>query len=95
MKLTALDQIHISSVQRDPIAPGQTFEVSDDMGKQLLEKHPSLFDQAKGSKAAPASPANADDEPNFPDAKSESAPQNKAEDAPANKADTRRDAKSK
>ena len=94
MKLTALDQVHISSVQRDPIVSGQTFEVSDDMGKQLLEKHPGLFNQAK-SEPAVSVKAGEPEPTDGGDAKSEPAPQNKAEDAPANKADTRRNAKSK
>ncbi len=92
MKLKALDQVHISSVKRDAITAGEVFEVSDDMGKQLMEKHPALFEQL-GAKAPKAVAAAAGAE-QVEDAKSESAPQNKAEDAPANKADTRRKAKS-
>lgn len=93
MKLRALDQIHISSVQRDPIAPGQLFEVSDDMGKQLIEKHPATFEKvvSRGE-----SKSNVDEQPESAGEaqKAEDAPQNKAEDAPANKADPRRKAKS-
>lgn len=79
MKLKAKDQIHVSSVQADSLRPGQEFEVSDDMGKQLMERHPNSFEQVQVQASAPAAPKGE---------KSEQAPQNKAEVAPANKADT-------
>lgn len=68
MKLKATDQVHISSVKRDPIAAGEEFEVSHAMGKELLAKHPGLFAQVRPqdaktestpqNKAEGAAPAN-------------------------------------
>lgn len=97
MKLTALDQVHISSVKREVISAGETFEVSDDMGKQLMAKNPALFQQAEAEKPAKAKKAEAEAEADDDGAgeKAEPAPQNKAEDAPANKAETRRNLKGK
>lgn len=43
MKLEALDQVHISTVSRDSIRAGQSFEVSDAAGEDLLKRHPTLF----------------------------------------------------
>jgi hypothetical protein len=70
MRLKALDQIHISTVQSDTIRPGQEFEVSDALGSELLKKHPKVFrrvsaraerpaaaESAPQSEAAPASPS--------------------------------------
>lgn len=37
MKLTANDTLHVSSVKADNLAPGEEFEVSDDVGRQLVE----------------------------------------------------------
>jgi hypothetical protein len=37
MKLKANDQLHISSVKADTIAPGEEFEVSDAEGSRLIE----------------------------------------------------------
>lgn len=71
MKLKALDQIHISSVQADSLRPGQEFEVSDDLGEKMLKSLPGRLEQVAESAAA---------------AKAEQAPQNKAEDPPENKA---------
>lgn len=65
MKLKAKDTLHVSSVKADNIAPGETFEVSDDMGRQLVER--SLAAEVKAAKAD-AAPSN----------KMESAPSNKA-----------------
>lgn len=93
MKLTALDQVHISSVKREVISAGETFEVSDDMGKQLMAKHPALFQQVEAEKPAKAKKVEAEDEGTGE--KAEPAPQNKAEDAPANKAEPRRNLKGK
>lgn len=73
MKLRALDQIHVSSIQPDSLRPGQEIEVSAALGAELLKKHPATFESIEaddgGEKADPA-------------------PSNKAEDAPANKAIT-------
>lgn len=74
MKLRALDQIHVSSIQPDSLRPGQEIEVGDALGAELLTKHPRTFrevaaDEDGGQKADPV-------------------PLNKAEDAPANKAVT-------
>lgn len=72
MKLTAIDQIHISSVKSDSLRPGEEFEVSDNLGKELMEKHPDKVAKS-GADSAPAE-------------KAEAAPQNKAEKAaPKNK----------
>lgn len=49
MKLTATDTLHVSSVGPENIAPGAEFEVSDDIGRQLVDRG-----LAKGAKA----PAN-------------------------------------
>jgi hypothetical protein len=48
MKLKAIDTLHVSSVGPENIAPGQEFEVSDDTGKELIER-----DLASEVKAAP------------------------------------------
>lgn len=83
MKLKALDQIHISSVQSDSLRPGQEFVVSDAAGAELLKFHSDKLahvgDEEPTVKAEPA-PTN----------KTEAPPENKAESAPANKADNRR-----
>lgn len=79
MKLRALDQIHVSSVQADSLRPGQEFEVSETLGLQLLKTLPveCVVDAESAEKAAP-------DHEN----KAEPA-------APANKAASRRDSKNK
>lgn len=77
MELKVKDQIAVSSVQADSLRPGQTIAVSDALGEELLNKHPSKFEQV-GSSAAKAEPA--------PDNKAEGA-------APANKAVTGRKTK--
>jgi hypothetical protein len=66
MKLKANDTLHVSSVGPENIAPGEVFEVSDDVGKQLVER--GLATEAKGAKAEKAAPEN----------KKEDAPENKA-----------------
>lgn len=38
MKLKAIDTLHVSAVGPDNIAPGASFEVSDDMGRELVER---------------------------------------------------------
>lgn len=67
MKLKALDQMHISAVQRDTLRPGQVFEISDAAGEELLKKHPSKFvcvesgakaEQPPRNKAEGGAPAN-------------------------------------
>lgn len=81
MKLRALDQVHVSAVQADSLRPGQEFEVSDDLGKQMLKSLPGRVEQVVLVKEEPAVTENA------PASKSQPAPQNKAEPAaPANKA---------
>jgi hypothetical protein len=106
MKLRALDQVHISSVQADSLRPGQEFEVSDDLGAKMLKSLPGHLEKvgepfggkgdhddngATGGAAAPAgTPAP------ISALKAEPAPQNKAEPAaPANKATARRKTKGK
>lgn len=68
MKLQALDQIHISAVKPDALRPGEKFEVSDDLGRELLAKHPRTFvaiggvagksERAPMNKAEPGAPSN-------------------------------------
>lgn len=69
MKLKALDQVHISAVKASSLRPGEEFEVSDDIGTQLLKARPTLFTVVEdGAMAEPE-----------PDNKAESAaPSNKA-----------------
>lgn len=59
MKLKATDQIHISSVKSDSLRPGEEFEVSDSLGRELLDKHPNKVAEigVPKEKAEPA-PAN-------------------------------------
>lgn len=81
MKLRALDQVHISSVQADSLRPGQEFEVSDDLGAKMLKSLPGRLEQVE---VAP------------PAEKADPAPENKAEPAaPANKAAPKGKAKAK
>jgi hypothetical protein len=93
MKLRALDQVHISSVQSDSLRPGQEFEVSDDLGNKMLKSLPGLLAQVEPESAAAepaAEPAAA------PAEKSEPHHPNKAEPAaPANKAKPKAKPKSK
>ena len=49
MKLKAIDTLHVSAVGPDNIAPGGEFEVSDDTGRQLVDRG-----LAREIKAAPA-----------------------------------------
>lgn len=66
MKLKALNQIHISAVKADSLRPGEEFEVSEALGRELLSKHPSTFASvgaakakaAPKNKAEPAAPSN-------------------------------------
>jgi hypothetical protein len=57
MKLKVVDQILVSSVDSDTLRPGREIEVSDELGKDLLERHPTTFSEVGGEKAARA-PAN-------------------------------------
>lgn len=50
MKLKVLDQIHISSVSSDTLAPGEEIEVSDAHGKELLARHPAKFSRIREPK---------------------------------------------
>lgn len=52
MKLKANDTLHVSSVKADNIAPGEEFEVSDDSGRQLIEKGLATEVKAKVEKKA-------------------------------------------
>ena len=82
MKLKALDQIAVSSVQADALRPGQEFTVSAAAGKALLEKHPSVFeliDDAEDEPEAAVAEADAAE-------KAAEAPENKKAAEPENKA---------
>lgn len=96
MKLRALDQVHISSVQPDSLRPGQVFEVTNATGKELMKAHPHLFEEASAEEDEPeaakdrpaAEPSVAmNDRRTAPrrDEKDEPAPANKAEPAPDRK----------
>ena len=55
MKLYATDQVSITAVQADSLRPGQEFEVSDALGKELLERLPDhVSAEAPKRKAVPA-----------------------------------------
>ena len=61
MKLTANDTLHVSSVKADNLLPGEEFEVSDDMGRQLVAMGRATEVKAKAepaNKAEPAAPEN-------------------------------------
>jgi hypothetical protein len=103
MKLEALDQVHISAVSRDSIRAGQSFEVSDAAGEDLLKRHPTLFRKLgeDSTVSIPARPVesltrNAADKPPAiigakPEGeKSEAPPLNKAEPPHSDKAEHRR-----
>lgn len=64
MRLKALDQIHLSAVRPDSLRAGEEFDVSDALGDDLMQKHPTLFEHvgATAAKAAPA-PINKADAP--------------------------------
>jgi hypothetical protein len=102
MKLRALDQVHISSVQADSLRPGQEFEVTDDLGTKMLKSLPGQLarvdepfagkgdhdDNGTTGGAKEPAPAEEKAEPAAPENKAISA-------APANKAQTKRKAKGK
>lgn len=74
MKLKALDQHHVSSVQADSLRPGQEFEIGSAQGKELLKRYPAVFELVE-------------DDAEEAEEKAESNPENKAiKAAPANKA---------
>jgi len=52
MKLRVHDQMHVSAVQSEPLRAGQEIDVSDDLGAELLARHPGNFAQV-GGKSAP------------------------------------------
>jgi len=80
MKLKALDQIHVSSVQADSLRKGQEFRVSDALGAELLKRHPTTFEQLADDEA---------DADAYAGEKAAPEPLNKAEPAPPNKAASR------
>jgi hypothetical protein len=81
MKLKAKDTLHVSSVKADNLLPGEEFEVSDDMGRQLIER--GVAAEVKGGAKATEPPA----------AKAEITPLNKMSAPPANKAAAKRKVK--
>lgn len=78
MKLKALDQIHISSVQADTIAPGTEFAVSAVLGRELLKKHPDRVELVSDEEPEPETQE---------EAKMEAPLENKAEPPLSNKAE--------
>lgn len=50
MKLRMTEQLHISSVSRDTLAPGAEIEVSDALGEELLKKHPDKVERMKAER---------------------------------------------
>jgi hypothetical protein len=101
MKLEALDQVHLSAVSRDSIRAGQSFEVSDAAGEDLLKRHPTLFrklgeDSVVTIVSRPVEPLTrneqraADKSSGIIGAKAEAPPLNKAEPPHSDKADNRR-----
>lgn len=56
MKLRALDQIAISAVKADVIAADEEFDVTDEHGEQLLEKHPNTLVRVAEAPAAKPAP---------------------------------------
>lgn len=71
MRVIANDTLHVSSVKADNLLPGEEFEVSDDQGRQLVER--GVATEVKGGATEP------------PAAKAEIAPLNKMIAPPANK----------
>ncbi len=69
MKLKANDTLHVSSVKADNLLPGEEFEVSDDIGRQLVDMGRAT--EVKGKAAAKSEPA-------APENKAEPPPENKA-----------------
>lgn len=54
MKLKAKDTIHVSSVRADPIRAGETFEVNDSEGRQLVDRGLATKVVEPKAKKAPA-----------------------------------------
>ena len=63
MKLKALEQIHVSAVQADTLRPGEEFEVHDDLGNELLMRHPARFQKIAETKAKKTPPNKAAADP--------------------------------
>lgn len=62
MKLRAVDTLHVSSVGPDNMAPGTEFDVSDDIGRQLVER--GLASKVRGAaKAEEPAPKKKVEEP--------------------------------
>lgn len=74
MKLRALDQVHVSSVQADSLRPGQEFEVSDTLGAQLLKSLPGRIERVTEADDPPSEKAEQD----HPNKAIAAAPANKA-----------------
>jgi len=51
MRLKALDQINISAIKAETIRPKEEVEVSEELGRLLLERHPLVFKRAKADAA--------------------------------------------
>lgn len=85
MQLKILDQVHLSGVRASTLAAGETVEVSNDLGAELMAKHPDKFEVIADSSAAKD---GAKDEGAAPSNKAEpAAPSNKAQQAaPSDKA---------
>ena len=77
MKLKANDTLHVSSVKAENILPGEEFEVSDDFGRQMVER--GLATEVSGSKK----PAPQTEEVQMP--KADAPPLNKMDAPPSNK----------
>lgn len=58
MKLYAIDQVSISSVQPDTLKVGQQFEVSDNYGEELLQKLPHAVSKTAPKVKAESKPLN-------------------------------------
>lgn len=58
MKLKANDTLHVSSVKADNIAPGEEFDVSDDIGKELVNRKLAIEVQGKAETKAEPKPLN-------------------------------------
>ena len=93
MRLKAIDQVHISAAKSESLRPGEEFDVSDDLGKELLEKHPGLFVLVAEQKQSEDEMSDQNTPVSAPKEKSAPAPQNKAEAAPANKSEPKRSTK--
>lgn len=82
MKLKANDTLHVSSVKAENIKPGEEFEVSDDFGRQMVERGLATEVTKPQPKAeAPIEPEAREPEP----VKAEAPPLNKMTAPPSNK----------